>query len=238
LPESPQLRIIVPAFNEATRIAPTLRDYCREFAHAATIVVVTNGCTDGTESIVRAMQSEYPELQLVDIPGKIGKGGAVSVGLASGSEPIVGYVDADGSTRAAEFRRLFDFLAQGECDAVIGSRWQPGARVDTPQPLARRLASRGFNAIVRLLFGLRVRDTQCGAKLFRRAAVRELLRALDVTGYAFDIEVLWRLNRAGYRILEVPTVWSDKRVGTKIALAHDSWAMLRSVLWLRLKGVR
>ncbi len=229
------LRIVVPACNEADRIGPTLRDYCREFRDTATIVVVANGCTDATGAVVRGVQRDFDNLELVEIPARIGKGGAVRVGLFTGNESFTGFVDADGSTPAPEFARLYDTLRGQNYDAVIGSRWLPGARVEPPQPFARRVASRGFNTIVRALFGLTLSDTQCGAKLFRRSAVREVLRSLEVADFAFDIEVLWRLSRAGYRICELPTVWADRCAGTKIRLVRSSWAMLRSVVRLRLK---
>jgi glycosyltransferase involved in cell wall biosynthesis len=229
------LRIIIPAHNEAGRIEPTLRSYCKEFDGIAEIVVVANGCTDSTAGSVRDLQREYGNLALIDIPARIGKGGAVRVGLSSGEESITGFVDADGSTPAPEFKRLFEICRAGDHDAVIGSRWKTGARVEPPQPLERRIASRSFNTMVRLLFGLGLSDTQCGAKLFKRSALGEILRALEVADFSFDIEVLWRLKRAGFRILEVPTVWSDHREGTKIQLLRSSWGMLRSILRLRLK---
>lgn len=230
-----ELRIVIPAYNEAGRIVPTLRDYCEAFRDVGEIVVVANGCRDETVATVALLQTEYPNLALIDIPARIGKGGAVRVGLSTGTESILGFVDADGSTTAAEFRRLFEICRDGNYDAVVGSRWMRGARVEPPQPLERRIASRTFNAIVRMLFGLGVTDTQCGAKIFRRSAVSEVLGALEVADFSFDIEVLWRLKRAHYSILEVPTVWSDRRAGTKVALVRSSGAMLRSVLRLRLK---
>ena len=212
-----------------------LREYCTQFAGTATIVVVANGCTDATGDVVRALAQQYPHLCLIEIPARIGKGGAVRVGLSGGSEAIAGFVDADGSTSAAEFARLYETFRQSDCDALIGSRWLAGARVEPRQPMSRRLASRTFNAIVRMLFGLGLSDTQCGAKLFRRAAINEVLRVLEVADFAFDIEILWRLKRGGYRILEEPTVWADRLAGTKIRLVRSSLGMLRSVLRLRLK---
>ncbi|MBV8148132.1 MAG: glycosyltransferase [Candidatus Eremiobacteraeota bacterium] len=229
-----KLRIVIPAYNEAARIASTLTDYCTEFRKVATVVVVANGCSDTTAAVVRGIQTEFENLALIDIPNAIGKGGAVRVGLAGGDEPYVGFVDADGSTSAAEFMRLFRQLEESGADALVGSRWLPQSRIATAQSGTRRLASRTFNAIVRLLFGLRIKDTQCGAKLFERKPLSAILPGLELADFAFDIEVLVRLQQSGCRIVEVPTVWAD-RAGTKIRLVRSSWSMLRSILRLRLR---
>lgn len=229
------LRIVIPAFNEEGRIGPTLRDYCAVFADTAQVVVVANGCRDRTAAVVRELKAEYANLSLIDIPNAIGKGGAVRVGLATGAEPFVGFVDADGSTEAREFERLFQKLRESPADAVVGSRWLPESNVVPHQPMRRRFASRTFNAIVRALFGIPLRDTQCGAKLFRREAVREILTSLEVADFAFDIEVLWLLKRSGRAIEEVATSWADRAAGTKIDLFSSSWQMLASVLRLRMR---
>jgi glycosyltransferase involved in cell wall biosynthesis len=229
-----KLRIVIPAYNEAARIGTTLINFCTEFRDVAIIVVVANGCSDATAAVVRDLQAEFGNLALIDIPNAIGKGGAVRVGLASAQEPYVGFVDADGSTSAQEFMRLFGQLEESGAEALVGSRWLRESRVTSAQTGTRRLASRTFNAIVRLLLGLRIKDTQCGAKLFSRKALSAVLGSLELADFAFDIEVLVRLQQSGYRILEAPTVWSD-RAGTKIHLLHSSWAMLKSVVRLRLR---
>jgi glycosyltransferase involved in cell wall biosynthesis len=228
------LRIVIPAHNEATRIASTLSDYCREFRATATVVVVANGCSDATAGVVRSLQTKFENLALIDIPNSIGKGGAVRVGLAGGNEPYVGFVDADGSTSAREFMRLFERLVQARADALIGSRWLPESQIQTAQTGTRRIVSRAFNAIVQALFGLRIKDTQCGAKLFARQPLAGVLGSLELADFAFDIELLVRLQQGGCRIVEAPTVWTD-RAGTKIHLLHASWSMLKSVLRLRLR---
>jgi glycosyltransferase involved in cell wall biosynthesis len=233
-PPQANIRIVIPAFNESARIAPTLTDYCTHFGPAATILVVANGCTDETSRVVRQAQQFFANLQLMEFIAKIGKGGAIRVGLATGREEFVGFVDADGSTRAAEFGRLYAIARENQAQGVIGSRWLTGARVEPKQPPLRRLASRTFNHIVRCLFALKFQDTQCGAKIFRRRALRSILRQLELCDFAADIEILWHLDRAGHVILEIPTVWADK-AGTKVQILRVSWNMLKSVLYLRLR---
>jgi dolichol-phosphate mannosyltransferase len=233
------LRIVIPAHNEEARIRPTLQDYCRHFGDRATIIVVANGCSDGTTDVVRELQKEYPSVRLIDIPALVGKGGAIRVGFKTGAELFVGFVDADGSTSAEEFERLFDWLAVDEgCAGVIGSRWLPQSVLLPPQPLSRRVASRSFNFIVKLFFGLPYHDTQCGAKVFRRAAVTAILERLELKNFAFDIDLLYWLKRTKQTVREVPTLWSDRLDGTKIHLVRSSRSMLSAVLRLRLKNSR
>ena len=130
----PEVRIVVPASNEEAAISSTIREYCEHFAHSARIVVVANGCDDGTEGVVKALQARYDNLALISISAKIGKGGAVRAGFLSGGEPLVGFTDADGSTSAREFDRLVTRLREFEADGIIGSRWIRGALMQRPQP--------------------------------------------------------------------------------------------------------
>jgi glycosyltransferase involved in cell wall biosynthesis len=234
-PDAPRkLRIVIPAYNEATRIRPTIVSYCARFDDLATVVVVATGCSDDTADVVRELQRDYANLQLLEVSRTIGKGGAVRVGFA-GEEEFVGFVDADGATDAEEFARLFDVLQGSDAAAVIASRWLPGADVEPAQTFPRRAASRTFNAIVRSLFGLRIKDTQCGAKVLRRAAFAAVRDRLELADLAFDIDLIVALQRAGLTIREEPTRWSDRPAGTKIQLPRASWGMLKSVLRIRLR---
>ena len=120
-----------------------------------------------------------------------------------------------------------------EADCVIGSRWLPGAVLHVEQSGRRQFASRVFHLIVQILFRMNIRDTQCGAKVMRREAVEKVHSSLRIADMAFDINLLYSLNRAGYRILEVPTEWTDK-IGSKVTLFRTSLVMFLSVVRIRL----
>jgi glycosyltransferase involved in cell wall biosynthesis len=232
---SPEIRVVIPAFCEELRIADCVTEYCRYFGARAEVVVVANGCRDRTAEIVRELMREFTNLSLIEIKHAIGKGGAVRVGLKSGSEPFVGYTDADGSTTAAEFDSLMQVCRTVGCDGAIGSRWIRGANVTRKQPLLRRFTSRTFNLIVRSLFGLPFSDTQCGAKLFRRDAVDRVLGELELANFAFDIDLLYALKRFGFNVVECPISWEDSPNDSKIKLISSSYSMLLSILRLRLR---
>ena len=231
-----RLRIIIPAHNEERRIEPTVRDFCAHFGDRAVIVVVANACSDGSVRILRRLCAEFANLELLVIAAPIGKGGAVRAGFKLGDEPYVGFTDADHSTSAAEFDRLFGICAQRELCGVIGSRWKRGAKIERKQPTQRLIASRVFNAFVRVLFGLPFADTQCGAKVFRRSAIAGAITSLELADFAFDIDLLTNVRGRGCAVEEVATVWSDSLTGTSVTqLGRTSAIMLWGLVRLRIR---
>ena len=129
-------------------------------------------------------------------------------GLKVAHASRAGYFDADGSTTIGEMMRLFSCLSESDC--VIGSRWVPGSTLTVRQSIMRRIESRMFNLIIRILFGLDFHDTQCGAKVFKKPVIDEILPLMQSTGFEFDVELLWRLKKNGARITEIPIEWQNK----------------------------
>lgn len=233
---APSLLLLIPAHNEEHRIGQVLRNYAQHFQQQYhgqfKIVVVLNGCTDNTLGVVESVAAEYPCISYLNFPQPIGKGGALIEGLKlAGSADLIGYVDADGATPPHAFLELVRNIHKADC--VIGSRWLPGAIIRQAQSRKRRFASRVFHLIVQLLFWMNIRDTQCGAKVMRREAVQKIHPSLRIADMAFDINLLYSLKRAGFRILELPTEWNDV-AGSKVVLARTSLTMLLSVIRLRL----
>lgn len=230
-----RLTLIVPAHNEQDRIGRMLDAYLPYFARRhgadAELIVVVNGTTDNTEQVVAAYQDRFPNLRIIVEPERIGKGGALMLGFRAARGEYVGFVDADGSTPPEAFQDLLDNI--GQDGAIIASRWCKGAEVSPRQPLDRRVASRVFNWISRLLFGLKLTDTQCGAKLMRRDAMLAALPHLGITQWAFDVDLLFQLRRAGYSIREIPTVWRDV-AGSKILVGRAALEMTLALIRLRL----
>ena len=232
----PSLLLLIPAYNEERRIEPVLRDYATYFQEhyrgKFQLVVVLNGCRDNTLGVVKRVAADFPAISFLEFPAAIGKGGALIEGLRlAPMADLIGYVDADGATQPPAFHDLVRRAGEAEC--VIGSRWLPGAVLHVEQTSRRQFASRMFHRIVEALFGLHIRDTQCGAKVLRRAAAERVHSALRIADMAFDINLLYSLRREGYRVLEVPTEWTDK-IGSKVVLGRTSLVMLLSVIRLRL----
>jgi glycosyltransferase involved in cell wall biosynthesis len=232
----PKLLLLIPAYNEERRIEPVLRDYVAFFVprygDRFQLVVVLNGCRDNTLEVVQRVAAEHACVHWLDFAEPIGKGGALIEGLKLASEAeAIGFVDADGATAPAAFQALVERL--GEADCVIGSRWLPGAVIHNLQTGQRRFASRVFHLIVQGLFWMNIRDTQCGAKVMTSAAVQKIHSRLRIADMAFDINLLYSLKHAGFRILEVPTEWTDK-VGSKVHFFRTSLTMFLSALRIRL----
>ena len=232
----PSLLLLIPAYNEEHRIEPVLREYASYFQEhyrgKFQLVVVLNGCRDNTRGVVQRVAAEWPVISFLEFPGAIGKGGALIEGLRLAPlADLIGYVDADGATQPQAFHDLLRRMGQADC--VIGSRWLPGAVLHVEQTSRRQFASRMFHRIVEVFFHLHIRDTQCGAKVMRREAVERVHPALRIADMAFDINLLYSLRREGFRVLEVPTEWTDK-LGSKVVLGRTSFVMLLSVIRLRL----
>jgi len=232
----PSLLILIPAYNEERRIEPVLRDYAaffqKNYSGKFQIVVVLNGCTDNTLGVVQKVAAEFPMVRADEFKQPIGKGGALIEGLKlAGHADLIGYVDADGATPPHAFLDLVKKI--GAADCVIGSRWLPGAVIHQSQTGNRRFASRVFHFIVQTLFWLNIRDTQCGAKVMKRAVAEKIHPALRIADMAFDINLLVSIKRAGFKILEVPTEWTDQ-AGSKVVLGRSSLTMLLSVVRVRL----
>jgi glycosyltransferase involved in cell wall biosynthesis len=233
---NPSLLLLMPAYNEERRIEPVLRDYAQFFgAHYSgkfQIVVVLNGCTDNTLGVVQKVAAEFPTVRADEFKQPIGKGGALIEGLKLASQgELIGYVDADGATPPHAFLELVKKMSEADC--VVGSRWLPDSVIHQAQTGNRRFASRVFHFIVQLMFGLNIHDTQCGAKVMKREVVEKVHPFLRIADMAFDINLLVAIKRAGFRIREVPTEWTDK-AGSKVALASSSLTMFLSVVRVRL----
>lgn len=230
-----KLSIVIPAYNEEQRLPPTLEAYCAYFepryGDAFEIVVAVNGSRDGTERVARAHIPAHPAIRVLVEPKAIGKGGAVMMGFRAARGDLIGFIDADGSTPPEAFDDLVRNI--GGAGAIIASRWFKESRVVPPQPLKRRIASRIFNFFVRWFFKVPIRDTQCGAKVLTREAVQAVLPEIGITRWAFDVDLLFKLRRAGFRIIEHPTVWHDVG-GSQLRIVRASVEMFVAIVRLRL----
>jgi glycosyltransferase involved in cell wall biosynthesis len=230
-----KLSIVIPAHNEEHRLPRMLESYAAFFAgkyrSEVELIVVANFCNDRTAGVAREIGLRYPQVKVIDEPNRVGKGGAVMIGAKAATGDLVGFVDADGATPPESFDDLVRRIGMDDC--IVASRWMKGSDVQPKQPVSRRFASRCFNLLVRVLFGLKLTDTQCGAKLFRREIIRPVLNHLGVTDWAFDVDMLFQTRRLGGSIREVPTVWHDV-AGSKVRVVRESVNMLVAMIRLRM----
>ncbi len=230
-----QLSVVIPAHNEGKRLPPVLEAYAA-FLHAkmgdaAEIILVANGCTDDTALVAEGIAEKHANIRIIDEPRRIGKGGAVILGAKEACGEYIGFVDADGATAPDEFFRLYQ-KAQGR-DGVIASRWMKGSDIVIPQRTMRLLSSRMFNWVTRILLGLRYKDTQCGAKIFKAEAWKTILPNIGTTRFAFDVDILYQLKRNNYTVAEEPTIWRDIE-GSKVRFFSSSLDMFLAIVRMRL----
>lgn len=229
-PHAPGLSIVIPAYNEAARIGNTLHAverYVASLGEPAEIIVVNDGSTDRTSEAVRDAQASCPHVRLLVSPANAGKGASVRRGVLEAVHPHIVFTDADLSSRIEDTAQLRAALRAG-ADVAIGSRRASGSDVQVSQGRLRRTAGAVFSTFVSTLVLPGIHDTQCGFKAFRRAAAHAIFSRQVISGFAFDVEVLWLARYLGLRIAEVPIVWRDDP-RTHIRLVRDSLAMLRDV---------
>ena len=225
--ESPPLSVVIPAYNEATRLPASIEKILRylDACHPRfELIVVDDGSSDGTAQAAVAAAGGRAELRVESYGGNRGKGYAVRHGLAAARGELVLFTDADLSTPIEAFEPLKAALDAG-ADVAIGSRALPQSDVQVRQPLFRDLGGKFFNAMVRLLLLPDLHDTQCGFKLFRRAPVLPLVARMRIDRFAFDVEILYLARLAGLRIAEVPVVWVNSP-DSRVRMSHAAAAFV------------
>ncbi len=227
----PTLSVVVPAYNEENRLGDTLPvmiAYLREHYPSFELIIVDDGSTDRTPAIVREFSQQCPEVRLISYQPNKGKGHAVRTGILQSRGEWVLFSDADLATPMEELPNLASRLREGY-DIAIASRAIRGAHLVIRQPWYREFAGRTFNLMVQLLAVPGIHDTQCGFKLFRQEAAREVFSRCEENGFSFDIEVLHVALRLGYRVAEVPVHWMH-REGSKVRLLRDAVRMFLALL--------
>lgn len=235
-PEDRALSIVIPAYNEANRIGASLEGIAEYFAGRpdfCEVIVIDDGSRDETARVVQSLMKVHPWLRLVRNPFNTGKGWAVRTGVLSAHGARIAFCDADLSAPIDELDQLLARLDMGY-DIAIGSRVHGSPEKRVQRSVSRRMMANVFNMLVRGLLVDRIADTQCGLKAFTRPAALDLFTRQSIAGFAFDVELLWRAQRAGYRIAEVPISWvADTE--SRIRPWRDSLSMARDVvsLWFR-----
>jgi dolichyl-phosphate beta-glucosyltransferase len=230
----PIYSIVIPAYNESTRLGATLEKvlaYVRSQQWNAEVIVVNDGSHDNTADIVRSFAEKDAALRLVENPGNRGKGYSVRNGMLNARGRIVLFSDADLSSPIEEAPKLFAALDAG-ADIAIGSRWLRAETQTQRQPLHRQLFGRLFNLALRLTLGLQFADTQCGFKAFKQPAVQAIFPLQKIERWGFDPEILFLARKLKFKVQEVPVAWAH-REGTSINPLLDGSRMVMEMLHIR-----
>ncbi|HLQ77511.1 MAG TPA: dolichyl-phosphate beta-glucosyltransferase [Terriglobia bacterium] len=228
-----KLSIVIPAFNEAARIRDSLHriaEYLKSVPFDTEILVIDDGSTDDTAAIVERL--EIRGLRLLRNGTNRGKGYSVRDGVLAATGDYILFTDADLSAPIEEMDKLLKAAMKENADAVVGSRGLDSRFIDTHQSSIRETGGRFFNQMVQIFLGLKIQDTQCGFKLFKRASVQWAFQKLTTDGFGFDPEVLFIMSRQGLKIVEVPVRWSHVE-GSKIRFLRDGTRMFLDLLRIR-----
>lgn len=228
------LSIVIPAYNEALRITPTLEATAQFLAaHPGSweIVVVDDGSQDSTVELCERLAQRIPQLRVIASRPNRGKGSAVRIGMLAARGRIRVMCDADGSMPATELPKLLGPIVDG-ADLAIGSRYALGAAANQTQPLYRRLWSRLCNQVIQKTLVPGVRDTQCGFKAFTARAADDLFGRATIDGWAFDLEVLALAKRLGYQVRECGVIWHDDQ-RSRVSPWKDMWKVIREAFVIK-----
>ena len=232
--ESCAVSVIIPAYNEAERLPPFLTNVVsalEAYGRSWEVIVVDDGSADRTAGLVRQVSTGDTRVRLLINEHNLGKGGAIARGVRAATGQHVLFADADGATPAAEIAKLIDCLDRGS-DIVIGSRRLQADNVQLERESLRALIGSTFYRLVNFLAVPGIQDTQCGFKAFRRDIAVRLFDGLTETGWAFDVEILYRAQLAGFAITEIPVNWSEVD-GSKLNPVRDAFRMGIAIFSIR-----
>lgn len=228
------ISVVIPAYNEEHRIGSTLDEvirYLKERRFSFEVIVVADGSLDKTPEIVKSHPAFGKGLSLLENSQNRGKGFSVRRGMLAASKENILFADADNSTPISELEKLLSALEEG-FDAAIGSRALPDSFVEVHQAWPRENMGKIFNLLTKILVMNSFCDTQCGFKLFTKAAARKIFSQAFIDGFAFDVEVLVLANKLGLRVKEVGVRWRNSPQ-TKVSPILDSARMLRDIIRIR-----
>lgn len=235
------LTIIIPAYNEETRLPATLGRIIEYMQTAGwetwEIVVVNDGSADQTAMVAETAHQENAHVRVLRNPGNRGKGYAVRHGMLESKMDWRLLTDADLSAPIEELEKLWNAVKNGGAQVAIGSRAIDRSLIGVHQPGFRETAGKAFNFVMQVFISLHIRDTQCGFKLFRGDAACQVFRRQQIDRFGFDAEALFIAQKLGFRIAEIPVRW-DHVDGSKVSMLNgaQSFLDLAKIRWYQLAG--
>jgi len=230
----------MPAFNEATRISSSVEETVRFLDRAGydyELIVVDDGSQDATFDKILISKATNNRVRGIHLRENSGKGFALKHGFVFATGDLIAFLDADLDLHPSQIQTLHRVMRETNADVVVGSKRHPKSRLD--YPWHRRLLSDGYYILMRLMFGLPVKDTQTGIKLFRQKVLEMVFPRMLAKRFAFDLELLVNAHRLGYKIVEAPITLDFQRKFGRIQwrdvrnVAVDTWAIFYRMYLLR-----
>jgi len=224
------LSVIVPTYNQEKTIERDIKkiiSVLEEIRYDYEAIVVVDGMVDKTYQMAQKLESK--KIKIVGYETNHGKGYAVRFGIAKSKGDIIGFMDAGGDLNEKWLSMMLEHFRWYDADIIVGSKRHPVSKVK--YPWQRRIFSWGYQMLIRILFGLNIKDTQVGMKLYRREVLEDVMPRLIVKQFAFDIEILSVAYRLGYkRIYEAP-VEIEFKTGMSNITSGNFWKVIWGMLW-------
>lgn len=227
--EKPFLSIVIPAYNEEVRIIPTIgaiASHVSDLGFTWELIISDDGSKDNTVALIEDLN--FANVHVLKAPKNGGKGNAVQRGMLFARGDYVLFSDADNSTPIEEVGKFITALHEEGYDVAVGSRAAEGAE-EANKSLLRHILSGGLRLIVRYLLNIKVRDTQCGFKMYTQDAAKRLHTTQTLMGFSFDLEILYLAFKVGYRVKEIPVIWIDAP-GSKVDTRKEVQRFLKDIV--------
>lgn len=229
-----KISVIIPAFNEEERIIPTINNLLNFFLanHILfEIIVVDDGSTDSTSDVINRLSSVNSSVKLIRLPDNMGKGFAVKAGMLAANGELLVFMDADGAAEISDILKLVLAIKNG-ADIAIGSRVIRSPNINVSTKFIRAILRKVLNIVVRMFLFDGIYDTQCGFKMFTKESAKYLFEKQQLSGYGFDMELLFLAKNAGFKIKEVPINWKAVPKG-KLNPFWDSFRILADIVRIK-----
>ena len=231
-PEMMECSLVIPAYNEESRIMPFLEDISKNLPEKWEIIVVCDG-TDRTAEIALSFGDRFTVLEYGH---KLGKGGAILEGFYRAKGDIVGYVDADGALGSSDIIKVFSKVDE-QNPVAIASRWVKGSNIIEKQTFLRIFLGRVYHYTTFAILGLRQKDTQCGLKAFHKIVNEEVVKRLKLTNLSIDTAFLYHCKLLSFRVAEVPVSWRDVE-GSKVRPLKTALVMFATLIGIKMAHSR
>ncbi|MFH1642631.1 MAG: glycosyltransferase family 2 protein [Nanoarchaeota archaeon] len=212
-----KITVIMPAFNEAEAIERNVKETIKTFDNFNVdyeIIIIDDGSTDETWKKIKELEDNSHNVKATRNMKNYGKGRALKKGFRFAKGKYVVFLDSDIDLHPAQLETFFDIMRLDDADIVIGSKRHPNSKLN--YPLQRKIISSIYFFFIKILFGLPIRDTQTGLKLFKHQVLKDVFPKVVVKSFAFDLEILAYAYRLGYKIAEAPVFIDSKREFSRI----------------------